>query len=143
MDFSAIRTGTICRTISIILFGNDEKSSTQRLDDALTGIDPSIFLRASLRTADLTRDVVIDAIRFASDFRLAESLGFRTLRIKSDISLRLQRLAERGQAFDLAAEGSHRSETELDDFTVDFQIENVGSLLDLSSELDSIVAKLR
>jgi cytidylate kinase len=69
--FSAIKTGAICRTISMILFGNEEKSSTQRLDDTLTAIDPSIFLRASLRDADLTGDMVVDALRFAEDLRLA------------------------------------------------------------------------
>jgi dephospho-CoA kinase len=141
--FSAIKTGAICRTISMILFGNEEKSSTQRLDDTLTAIDPSIFLRASLRDADLTGDMVVDALRFAEDLRLAKTLSFQTLRVKSDATLRLQRLTARGQAFDLVAEGLHRSETELDDIDVDFEVENDGSLPDLHAVLDAIVHGFR
>lgn len=141
--FSIIKTGAICRAISMTLFGNEEKSSTQRLDDALTAIDPSIFLRASLRTADLSADVVVDALRFAEDFQLANSLEFRTLRLKSGAQMRLQRLTARGQGFDLAAEGLHRSETELDGVAVDFEIENVGPVSDLHAALDSVVIGLR
>lgn len=46
-----IRTGTICRQIARLLFDNEDKQSTQRLDDVLTTIDSSIFVRAALRSA--------------------------------------------------------------------------------------------
>lgn len=141
--FSVVRTGKICRQISMILFGNDEKSSTQCLDDALTAIDPSIFLQASLRNADLKGHVVVDALRFAEDLRLVKSMGFLTLRVKADAQLRLQRLAARGQAFDLEVEGTHRSEIELDDFGADFEVRNAGSVADLGAALDAIIRGLR
>lgn len=141
--FSIIKTGAICRSVSIILFGNDDKSSTQRLDDALTSIDPSIFLKASMRTADLTQDVVIDLLRFRSDLSFARSLVFCILRVTSPSDLRNTRLVARGQAFDPETDALHRSETELDFIRVDFEIDNNGSLHDLDAALAEIVAKLR
>jgi dephospho-CoA kinase len=141
--FSAIQTGLICREIARILFGNENKSSTQRLDDALTAIDPSIFLRASLRNAHLTGNIVLDAIRFFEDLRLAQSLRFLTVRVSSEPELRVQRLMARGQSFNLAVEGLHRSETELDLYQVDFEIQNTGSVSDLRGAIDSILHDLR
>jgi dephospho-CoA kinase len=141
--FAVIRTGVICRQVSMILFGNEEKSSTQRLDDALTVIDPSIFLRASLRCAILDGDIVIDSLRFREDVLLARSLHFLTLKVLSDPGLRLDRLTSRGQLFDPAIEGSHRSETELDGEIVDYEIENDGTLRDLTSSVDDLIRGLR
>jgi cytidylate kinase len=45
--FTAIRTGAICRTIAKLLFNNEDKATTQLLDDALTALDPSIRLKGA------------------------------------------------------------------------------------------------
>ena len=125
--FKAVRTGQICRTIATLLFGNEEKTSTQRLDDVLTLLDPCIFLRASLREADLSGNVVVDALRFAADLELVKELGFKSLRVTCPDQMRIQQLTFRGQSFDLEVEGGHRSETELDSFLTDFHVANTGT----------------
>lgn len=134
-----VKTGAICRSISMILFGNDEKASTQLLDDALTTIDPSIFLRAGLRSVGAGGPVVVDALRFLDDLQLAKSLDFQTLRVTADSGLRLERLTARGQAFDLGTQGLHRSEVDLDAVRTDFSITNNGSLADLYTALDAML----
>lgn len=141
--FASVKTGAICRAISKLLFGNDAKSSTQRLDDALTTINPSIFLTASLRGASLDQDVVVDSLRFVDDVSLVRELGFKTLRVICDDTLRHSRLIARGQTFDPGVDGLHRSETELDDQPADYEIQNQGSLKDLNAAIDSIVQSLR
>lgn len=130
-----IKTGAICRQISHLLFGNDEKSSTQLLDDALTQIDPSIFLKAALRSATLSNAAVIDSLRFSTDLVLAQSLAFRTARVLANDDTRVKRLALRGQAFDLLRDGQHRSELELDAIQTDYVIENDGTLDDLCAKV--------
>jgi cytidylate kinase len=131
MSCRVIKTGAICRQISNILFGNEEKRSTQLLDDALTKIDESIFLRAALRGSVATESLVIDSLRFSSDLNLAAKIGCRTIRVVADDALRTAWLLARGQAFDLGREGRHRSEVELDSAEACVTICNNGSLDDL------------
>jgi dephospho-CoA kinase len=137
-----VRTGAICRQISSILFGNESKSSTQMLDDALTPLDPSIFLRASLRSLSGQEPAVIDSIRFISDYGIAKSLGFAAVRVIASDELRVARLRIRGQAFDIHQNGKHRSETELDEAVVEASIINLGDLVELEREVLGTASKL-
>ncbi|NLR72835.1 hypothetical protein HGI47_18325 [Novosphingobium sp. ERN07] len=135
-----IKTGAVCRQISHILFGNEDKRSTQRLDDALTPLDPCIFLRAALRSVGSDQGFVVDALRFCEDLAMAQNYGCLTIRISAPDDQRLRRLAERGQVFDPATDGLHRSETELDASAVDFEISNDCDLNHLRLSLARIVA---
>lgn len=147
-DITHIRTGKICREIAFLLFGNEDKSSTQRLDDALTQIDPSIFLRAALREIESTTDelsgsgkgFIIDALRFESDLMLAKEHGCSIIRISAPEEVRVTRLAERKQVFDLATDGLHRSEHELDAAQADYEIVNDQDLEALRAALSIIEA---
>jgi len=133
-----IRTGAICRQIARLLFDNEDKRSTQILDDALTLIDPSIFLRAALRGVDPTEDLVIDALRFREDLAIAHERGCMVIRVVASDEIRLRRLLARGQTFDLATEGRHRSEVELDDAAVDMEIRNEGEVSALQALLTGL-----
>lgn len=136
-----IKTGTICRKISQLLLGNEDKASTQLLDDALTQIDPSIFLKASMRNADIEEDFVIDALRFLSDYDFACRRDILTVRVLANDTARVARLRHRGQVFELSKDGKHRSEIELDDVSVDYEIENNGTLGALKSEVLRILQR--
>lgn len=135
-----IKTGAICRHIACLLFGNEDKRSTQILDDALTPIDPSIFLRAALRGVGADESFAIDALRFREDLAIARKFGCMVIRIVASDETRLRRLDARGQAFNLDTDGSHRSEVELDDVPVDLEIRNEGDLSALSVLLASLPA---
>ncbi len=124
-----------------MLFGNDDKRSTQQLDDALTTIDPSIFVRAALRPYGEGDGFVLDALRFRDDAVLARELGCRIVRIVAPPDLRHVRLRERGQSFDPATDGLHRSEIELDTIKVDHELVNAGDLPSLEAALTAIVAE--
>lgn len=123
-----IKTGAVCRQIACTLFGNEDKRSTQTLDDALTTIDASIFLRAALRPYGNNDGYIIDALRFESDAILARSLGCRIIRVIAPPGVRHTRLEERGQKFDPVTDEFHRSETELDFLEVDHELENSGDI---------------
>lgn len=136
-----ISTGTICRQISILLFGNEEKASTQRIDDALTQIDPSIFLRAALRGVTPDESICLDSLRFLTDYSLARDEGFTIIRVTASDETRTRRLAGRGQVFNLDVDGRHRSETELDAAKADFLIENDGPKAEIEAALRSIFSR--
>ena len=134
-----VRTGVVCRQIARTLFGNDDKRSTQMLDDALTTLDPSIFVRAALRPYGEDAGYVLDALRFQSDVLLARDLGCRIVRIVAPPGLRHERLSERGQSFDPATDGLHRSE--VDAIRVDHEIVNDGDIARLNEALAALLAK--
>lgn len=134
-----IKTGAICREIAKLLFGNDDKRSTQLLDDALTNIDPSIFLRAALRDVVADEGFVIDALRFEQDLVIARELGCVVIRVRADDATRVRRLQARGQSFVLDVDGRHRSEVELDAVPVDYEIVNQGQLSELRARLTSLL----
>lgn len=136
-----ISTGTICRKISMLLFGNEEKASTQRIDDALTQIDPSIFLRAALRGAPQDESICVDSLRFSTDYSFARDQGFEIIRVTASDETRTRRLAARGQAFNLDVDGRHRSETELDTVEADFTIHNDGTKDEIEAALRSIFSR--
>lgn len=140
-NFKIVKTGLICRQISSILFGDDAKSSTQVLDDALTKIDESIFLKAALRNADLSPPVLIDSLRFANDFHLVKELGFKTMQILASNEDRGKRLSFRGQSFSDSTE-LHRSETELDNYKHDFVVKNHNSIVDLEEQIGRLFSTI-
>lgn len=133
-----ISTGIICRQISMLLFDNEDKASTQRIDDALTPIDPSIFLRAALRGVTLEEQICVDSLRFMADYSLVQAEGFEIIRVISSDNTRMRRLEARGQVFDPDVDGRHRSEIELDTVKSDFTINNDGPEEEIQAALRSI-----
>lgn len=136
-----ISTGAICRQISMLLFGNEDKATTQRIDDALTQIDPSIFLQAALRGAAPEEQICVDSLRFAADYSLARAQGLEIIRVTASDETRTRRLAARGQVFNLDVDGKHRSETELDTTEADFTIHNDGTKDEIEAALRSIFSR--
>ena len=136
-----VSTGVICRQISRLLIGNEDKASTQKIDDALRTIDQSIFLKAALRDIPDTDTICLDFLRFRSDLQIAREREFFVVRIAAPDEIRILRLKERGQVFDQGVDGCHRSETELDDAEVDFVIHNDGSREAMRLAVEKILAR--
>ncbi len=133
-----VSTGAICRKISSLLMGNEDKASTQKIDDALTTIDKSIFLKAALRGIPEGESICIDSLRFKSDIEIARERGIFVIRVVASDTLRVERLRSRGQVFDISVDGAHRSETELEGAEVDLEIVNDGSLNKMRLAIESI-----
>lgn len=138
-----VKTGRICREIAVLLFGDDSKSNTQRLDDVLTGLDSSIFLKAAMRPYLAASPLIIDSLRFLSDLEIAKAQRCVTIRVIAPDDLRFRRLASRGQVFDPKANNCHRSETELDGVQTDWVVENDGDFEALRQAVTRVVGRLR
>lgn len=137
-----IQTGAICRQISHILFGNEDKSSTHLIDDRLREIDSSIFLKAAMRNFDTNNAFIIDSLRFRSDYEIATRLACTTVRVESELDIRMQRLEERGQVFVSGRDDAHISEIDLDNVSVDYIIHNNSTRDSLKSDVLRIIRSL-
>ena len=122
----------------MLLFGNEDKASTQQIDDALTQIDPSIFLQAALRAVAPEERICVDSLRFMADYNIVRAQGFEIIRVTASEDTRTRRLAARGQVFNIETDGRHRSETELDTAETDFTIYNDGTKDEIETALRSI-----
>ncbi len=122
----------------MMLLGSDSKENTQRIDDALTPLDPSIFLKATLRNHSCPTDCVLDSLRFVNDLNEVKGLGFVTLRVHAGEKICAERLRNRGQIFSKASQ-EHRTEIELEAVDSDYQIINEGTTQELKASVRRLV----
>ncbi|MCP1528595.1 AAA family ATPase [Bacillus pumilus] len=85
-------------------------------------------------------NVLITDIRKPAEYERVKAEGFKILRITAPYETRFERAKRRGDKFK-AADMDHPTETALDRFEVDYEIENDGTLDDLYTRLDEIMAK--
>ncbi len=121
-------TGGICRDISNILFGNEDRSNLNSITDALQNLDKSIFLKSALRLMDLEGAIVIDSLRYKEDYQFAIENGFTIVRIRANSADQSHRLLLRGQKYSPGKDDNHSSETELVTAPADIEIPNTKSL---------------
>src|SRR5580693_3608313 len=87
--FQIVGTGAMCRAVSMLVFGNEDKRNLLSLTDALRSIDPSIFLKAALRRAQTDAPLVIDAVRFEADYYYALENGFHLIRLRASLARKI------------------------------------------------------
>jgi hypothetical protein len=129
----------MCRAVSRLLYGNEDKSNLIALTDALQSLDPTVFLKASLRNLSSEKSLVIDALRYIHDYEYAVAQAFYLVRITSPLHLRRKWLEERGQRFDFETDGKHASETQLSHVQVDVTVENDGTKEQLFAKIDALL----
>lgn len=142
--YSHRKTGAACRALCLELFGSENKALMNQVTDALRDIDPAVWLRAALRGMEEGdgRPIVLDSIRFRPDYRYVIERGFVTIQVKAGSGSRVERLADRGQEFDLLRDDLHPAEIELASEEFDFTIENDGSLGDLIDDIERLANEL-
>jgi hypothetical protein len=138
--YEACKPGAICREITLRLFGEDSKTTLNKVNDALRQIEPNIWLRLGFQAVGRKDGVLIDGIRFASNVEFCRQNGFRMVKIVANEAIRMARLTARGQAFDVKIDGEHAGETEIENETFDHVVHNDhDDPVALYRQLDSIV----
>jgi hypothetical protein len=129
----------MCRAVSRLLYGNEDKSNLVALTDVLQSLDPAIFLKAALRDLPVEHCVVIDALRYRHDYDYAVKQDFYLLRLNAPLELRRQWLEQRQQRFDFQTDGMHISETQLSEVDVHAKVDNDGTKTQLFEKIDALV----
>ncbi|WP_024427722.1 AAA family ATPase [Bacillus safensis] len=83
-------------------------------------------------------NLLITDIRKEAEYERAKAEGFKILRITAPYETRFDRAKRRGDKFK-ASDLDHPTETALDEFEVDYEIVNDGTLDDLYAILDEIM----
>jgi cytidylate kinase len=117
-------TGRLCREICLLLFDSESKTILNRVTDYMKSIDENVWLRAALKTIKNDKPIVIDSIRFRSDYQFCRNQSFQLWKIEAPLEERISRLNARKQEFNPKKNGFHPAETELEDFPFDNLILN-------------------
>lgn len=128
-------TGGVCRAISNILFGTEERKYLNLLTDKLKSIDENILMEAALKKDDMV--CVFDSIRYESDYRYLKNKGFSIVKIECSEQLAMKRLKERGQLYK-EEDLEHGSECGINLIPYDYSIDNNNSLKELYSQVDRL-----
>lgn len=137
--FTVCEPGKICRKVSQLVYGVEDKTTLNKVNDLFRQLDPNIWVLASMRGATGDR-ILIDGVRFLSNYELLRPQGFKFWKISTVRSEARTRLVGRGQDFEPAADEVHSAETELEGLPYDAVIENNGCLDMLRSKLDELIA---
>lgn len=142
--YSHRKTGAACRALCLDLFGSEDKALLNKVTDALRGIDPAVWLRAAIRDSrqDTGRPIVLDSIRFRPDYQYVVERDFVTIRITAPSGARVERLAGRGQEFDVLRDDLHPAEIELSSEAFDYTIDNSALRSGLIAEVRRVAGEL-
>ena len=135
-----VSTGELCRSVSRIIFGSEDKGNLNRISEKLREIDEHIWIEAAFRHVGGQGPVVFDSIRYISDHLCLTGRGYKTIRIVSGSRLSRQRLKERGQAIS-EEDFRHRSEWEVNKCSFHATITNDGvSVEQLIGQIEAIIS---
>lgn len=86
-------------------------------------------------------NVLISDMRKQVEYKYAQVMDFIIIRISATDDVRIQRAKEAGDDFNEDSL-THYTETDLDNFSVDYDVDNSGTTEELYAQLDAIMATL-
>ncbi|KQL18837.1 AAA family ATPase [Cytobacillus solani] len=123
----------------------------QQVGQLMREIEPDVWIRHVERQVDaiinVNKDmcdhvgVIITDLRQPNEYEWARSNGFTIIRVNAPEADRLARAQRAGD--DFAAEDlAHDTEQHVDGFTVDFEVVNDGTVVELKAKVDAIMAEI-
>src|SRR5699024_6422004 len=148
---SALSFGSYVNYYAGQIFGtNTNKKPRKLLQDfgqAMRKIDENVWVRKLEGTKEMYERVfdktrfVIDDLRQPNEYRWARENGFTIIRINSAEDVRIEQAKKEGDEFtekDLA----HDTERYVDEFEVDYEVNNNGDYNDFIKQIDNIMEDL-
>lgn len=89
-----------------------------------------------------TTGIVITDVRQSNEYEWCKANGFTIIRVTAPEDVRMARAKLRGDDF-TAKDMAHSTESYVDGFDVDYEIENDGTYDDLKAKVDAVIAELR
>ncbi|GIQ63684.1 hypothetical protein PACILC2_22520 [Paenibacillus cisolokensis] len=117
--------------------------------------DPDVWVRKCFESIEFERAVtaaygglggiekfhaVITDLRQPNEYERCRTEGFVIIRVSAPESLRIHRAINANDTFDLR-DFSHETESYVDTFAVDYEIENTGNWADLERKIDEIMMR--
>lgn len=110
-------------------------------------IDPYVWIDATMRELSgyLRRNpsgrVLVEDVRQPDEYERLKAEGFVVIRINASDDNRRQRMIDAGDTFS-EADLTHETEQHVDGFAVDFEIQNDGTINDMTAQFDVIAREI-
>lgn len=115
----------------------------QKYGQLMREIQKDVWVRNALEKSfnSSAENVVITDLRQANEYAELKTRGFTIIKVNAPEWLRIDRAEKDGDDFDFATL-RHETETLIDQFDADYEIENTGSVGFLKKQLEEIVNEL-
>lgn len=149
-DFSAVLKDDFHRLFPHIPRDLKPRASYQKFGQWLREIDPDIWVRMTmgkvheycfedaLNKVNHKSKVLVNGVRQPNEYQRLRDEGFTIIRVNSSDDLRIARAEKAGDVF-TEADLMHETESHIDTFEVDYEINNNGELIQLYDQFDAIM----
>ncbi|KZE04145.1 hypothetical protein B4117_4315 [Bacillus mycoides] len=149
-DFSAVLKDEFHRLFPHIPRDPKPRAYYQKFGQWLREIDPDIWVKMtmgkvhgycfedSLNKVNHKSKVLVNGVRQPNEYQRLKDEGFTIIRVNSSDDLRIDRALSEGDVF-TEADLDHETESHIDTFEVDYEINNNGELIQLYDQFDTIM----
>ncbi|ANS49296.1 hypothetical protein BM86_08405 [Bacillus thuringiensis] len=149
-DFSAVLKDEFHRLLPHIPRDPKPRAYYQKFGQWLREIDPDIWVKMtmgkvheycfedSLNKVNHKPKVLVNGVRQPNEYRCLKDEGFVIIRVNSSDDLRIGRAEKAGDIF-TEADLAHETESHIDTFEVNYEINNNGELIQLYDQFDVIM----
>lgn len=127
----------VCRDF----YGMKEKDRAllQDVGAAMRTVDPAVFIKRAIRSLDGAENQCISDVRAVNEYETLKDLGFKLIRIETDLATRIKRIEKRDGIVcdDAYIERLERAPIEvyLDGYPVDYLLDNNGTIQELREQV--------
>ncbi|KAB7657650.1 hypothetical protein GBN78_08390 [Bacillus sp. B2-WWTP-C-10-Post-4] len=149
-DFSAVLKDEFHRLFPHIPRDPKPRAYYQKFGQWLREVDPDIWVKMTmgkvhkycfedaLNKVNHKPKVLVNGVRQPNEFSRLRDEGFVIIRVNASDDLRIARAKEEGDVF-TEADLVHDTESHIDTFEVDYEINNVGAIGDMYDQFDTIM----
>ncbi|PHF07237.1 hypothetical protein [Bacillus toyonensis] len=149
-DFSAVLKDEFHRLFPHIPRNPKPRAYYQKFGQWLREIDPDIWIKMTLgkvheycfedalNKVNHKPKVLVNGVRQPNEYQRLRDEGFIIIRVNASDDLLIGRAKAEGDVF-TEADLEHETESHIDNFEVDYEINNVGSIGEMYDQLDTIM----
>ncbi|ARO60169.1 Uncharacterized protein B5E38_2644 [Bacillus cereus] len=152
-DFSAVLKDEFHRLFPHIPRDPKPRAYYQKFGQWLREIDPDIWVKITmgkvhkycfedaLNKVNHKPKVLVNGVRQPNEYQRLRDEDFIIIRVNASDDLRIGRAKESGDVF-TEADLEHETESHIDNFEVDYEINNVGAIGEMYEQFDTIMREL-
>ncbi|MRD36489.1 hypothetical protein GH882_11045 [Bacillus thuringiensis] len=149
-DFSAVLKDEFHRLFPHIPRDPKPRAYYQKFGQWLREIDPDIWVKMtmgkvhkycfedSLNKVNHKPKVLVNGVRQPNEYQRLKDEGFTIIRVNASDDLRIDRAHNAGDVF-TEADLLHETESHIDTFEVDYEVNNVGTIREMYNQFDAIM----
>ena len=152
-EFEEITFGGMLKFYAVKIFSHDAAGGKprevyQKFGQACRQVDENVWVKHAdfayrmALDSRATRGIVVSDGRQPNELDWARANGFTVVRVTAPDSVRVERANKAGDKYD-EADLTHETELHVDEFEVDYEIENNGTIDELRAKVDELIQEVR